>query len=163
MPSPARVGPGEAVRIFTGAPLPEGADRVVIQEDVHRDGDTITLGDRLGSETNIRPAGGDFRAGDRIAPPRRLRPADLGAAGGDEHRPQLPVTRRPVVALIATGDELVMPGEDPAPRPDHRLATASRLDGDGRGRGRRGADAADRPRHRGRAADWRSSWRPTPT
>ena len=105
---------GNAVRIFTGAPVPEGAERVVLQEDVTREGARITLGNRLESGANIRPAGQDFRAGDRIEPPRRLRAADLGLIAA-MNQPQVQVTRRPVVALIATGDELVMPGEVPGP------------------------------------------------
>ena len=63
-----RLAEGEALRIFTGAPVPDGAARVIIQEDVTRDGDTITLGDRLDDKTNIRPAGGDFTQGDRCRP-----------------------------------------------------------------------------------------------
>lgn len=108
------VGPGQAVRIFTGAPLPAGADRVVIQEDVRRDGDRIVIGDALDAGPHVRPAGADFRAGDVIGAPRRLGPAELALAAS-MNLPELPVTRRPVVALIATGDELVMPGEDPGP------------------------------------------------
>ena len=109
-----RIGPGEALRIFTGAPLPAGADRVLIQEDVRRQGDRITLGDGLDQAAHIRPAGADFSAGDRLSAPRRLRPVDLAliAAMGQA---EVTVTRRPVVALIATGDELVMPGMPPAP------------------------------------------------
>ena len=114
------VGPGEAARIFTGAPMPVGADRVVIQEDVTPDGDVITLGDRLDAGTNIRPRGGDFPAGFRMTAPRRLRPHDL-ALLASMNVALVPVTRRPVVALIATGDELVMPGEDP--RPDQIIAS----------------------------------------
>jgi molybdopterin molybdotransferase len=108
-----RVGAGEAVRIFTGAPVPEGADIVVIQEEAARDGETVTLRAPAG-EANIRPAGGDFRRGARVAAPRRLRAADLAllAAMGAG---RVPVARRPAVALIATGDELVMPGEAPGP------------------------------------------------
>ncbi len=105
---------GNAVRIFTGAPVPEGAERVVLQEDVTLDGTRITLGNRLESGVNIRPAGQDFRKGDRIEAPRRLRPADLGLIAA-MNQPQVQVARRPVVALIATGDELVMPGEVPGP------------------------------------------------
>lgn len=105
---------GEAVRIFTGAPVPAGATCVVIQEDTQRDGDTITLRDRLDTATHIRPAGGDFRAGDRIEPGRRLRPADLALLAA-MNVPEVQVARRPVVALVATGDELVMPGETPGP------------------------------------------------
>ncbi|RFU14708.1 molybdopterin molybdenumtransferase MoeA [Rhodobacteraceae bacterium W635] len=111
---------GAAVRIFTGAPVPEGTARVIIQEDVTRDGDTIALGDRLDGKTNIRPAGGDFTCGDRLAAPRRLRPADIALAAAMNHA-TLPVTREPVVALIATGDELVQPGD--APRADQIVAS----------------------------------------
>lgn len=108
------VGPGQAARIFTGAPLPEGADRVVIQEDVTTQGDAIILGDRPDGPTHIRPAGCDFLAGAPVAAPRRLRAADLALLAA-MNLPALPVTRKPEVALIATGDELVMPGEDPGP------------------------------------------------
>lgn len=107
------VGPGQAVRIFTGAPVPDGADRVVIQEDVRRDGDRIVLGDRPEAESNIRPAGNDFRAGHQMSP-RRLHPADVALLAAMGHG-TVPVTRRPAVALIATGDELVTPGETPGP------------------------------------------------
>ena len=107
------VGPGQAVRIFTGAPVPDGATRVVIQEDVRRDGDRITLTGGSDGSTNIRPRGQDFRAGDSLSP-RRLRPNDLALLAA-MNIPAVQATRRPVVALIATGDELVMPGEDPAP------------------------------------------------
>ena len=106
------LGPGQALRIFTGAPMPAGADRVVIQEDVTRTGDRIVLGDRLDRGTNVRAQGSDFAAGDRIAAPRRLRPADLALLAA-MNLALVPVSRRPVVALIPTGDELVMPGEEP--------------------------------------------------
>ncbi len=112
-PFAGRVGPGQAVRIFTGAAVPQGADRVVIQEDVARDGDSIFIGPRPDAGTNIRPRGGDFPAGATLAP-RRLRPADLAllAAMNIAH---LPCARRPEVAILMTGDELVMPGESPGP------------------------------------------------
>lgn len=108
------VGPSQAVRIFTGAPVPEGADRVIIQEDVTREGDRITLGPGLDQAHHIRPSGGDFTVGDRIAAPRVLSPTDLALAAA-MNQPTLSVTRRPEVAIIATGDELVMPGDAPAP------------------------------------------------
>lgn len=114
------IGAGEALRIFTGAPLPAGADRVVIQEDVTREGEAIVLGDRLDAATNVRPAGADFRAGARIEAPRRLSPADLALAAA-MNSARVSVTRRPVVALIPTGDELVLPGE--APRADQIVAS----------------------------------------
>lgn len=105
---------GQSARIFTGAPLPAGADWVVIQEDVTRDGDSITLGNTLETNPYIRPAGADFRIGDQIKAPRVLSPADI-ALLASMNIAQVPVTRRPVVAIIATGDELVQPGETPGP------------------------------------------------
>jgi len=65
------VGAGEAIRIFTGAPVPAGADRVVIQEDVTRDGNLVTLRGELDSSTHVRPVGSDFRVGTEITAPRR--------------------------------------------------------------------------------------------
>jgi len=109
-----RIGSGETVRIFTGAPLPAGADRVIIQEDVTRAGDMITLGTELDSGTHVRAAGGDFRVGDRIEAPRMLGPSDLALLAA-MNIAEVPVTRRPEVALMSTGDELVMPGEEPGP------------------------------------------------
>ncbi len=114
-----RVGPGEAVRIFTGAPVPAGASRVVLQEDVTRQGDRITLGAATGGGLNIRQRGQDFPAGAALAP-RRLRPADLALIAA-MNLPQVRCHRRPIVALIATGDELVMPGE--VPRADQIVAS----------------------------------------
>ncbi len=106
--------PGQAVRIFTGAPVPEGCDRVVLQEDVSREGARITLTGRPDRSDNIRPAGTDFRQGDALGAPRLLRPSDI-ALLASMNLPELQVTRRPDVALISTGDELVMPGETPGP------------------------------------------------
>ena len=108
------VGAGQAVRIFTGAPVPDGADFVVIQEDVRAEGDLITITDAPGSKTNIRLAGGDFTQNTPLEAPRVLRPQDI-ALLASMNIPLVPVRRRPVVALISTGDELVMPGEDPGP------------------------------------------------
>jgi len=103
---------GQAVRIFTGAPVPDGADRVIIQEDVTRDGDQITLHDNLDAKTYIRPAGQDFQAGDPLYPPRVLSSADIALLAA-MNIASVPVSRKPVVAIIPTGDELVQPGEDP--------------------------------------------------
>lgn len=114
------IGPGEALRIFTGAPVPDGADCVVIQEDVTREGDRIVLGAALDTGRNIRPEGTDFRKGAKIAAPRRLSPADVALAAS-MNVPLLEVSRRPEVALIATGDELVSPGE--VPRADQIIAS----------------------------------------
>ena len=104
-----KVGAGQAVRIFTGAPVPEGADFVVIQEDVDRKGNLITILDEPGPNSNIRPKGGDFAIGDTVSAPRRLTPADV-ALLASMNIAEVPVVRRPVVAVMSTGDELVMPG-----------------------------------------------------
>ncbi|CAN0583185.1 unnamed protein product, partial [Ectocarpus sp. 12 AP-2014] len=109
-----RVGAGQAVRIFTGAPVPDGADHVVIQEDVRRDGQLISLLEDKDPKDNIRPAGTDFRVGARIEAPRRISAPDVALLAA-MNIATLTVRRRPTVALISTGDELVMPGEDPGP------------------------------------------------
>jgi molybdopterin molybdotransferase len=106
------VGPAQAVRIFTGAPVPAGATRVIIQEDITRDGTQIIV-TSADAATNIRPQGQDFRVGDSL-PPRRLTAYDLALLAA-MNLGSVTVTRRPTVALIATGDELVMPGETPSP------------------------------------------------
>jgi molybdopterin molybdotransferase len=111
------VGPGDTVRILTGAPLPAGADTVVVQEDIARDGDTVTLtGDGPPREgAHIRRAGLDFAAGQPIARAGdRVTPARIGVAAAAGHA-ALPVHRRPRVAVLATGDELVPPGVAPGP------------------------------------------------
>ncbi len=109
-----RVGAGQCVRIFTGAPMPEGTNRVIIQEDVTRKGDLITLGRKLDKGPHVRPAGADFAVGDQVEAPRLLTPAHLALIAA-MNAPKVTVRRKPVVALLATGDELVMPGEDPGP------------------------------------------------
>ncbi len=115
------VGPGQVVRIFTGAPVPPGATRVIIQEDVVRLDDRILLKEGLDTASHIRPLGQDFRKGDSLSP-RRLRPNDLALLAA-MNIPAVQASRKPVVAIIATGDELVMPGE--APRPDQIIASNS--------------------------------------
>jgi molybdopterin molybdotransferase len=109
------VGPGEAVRIFTGGVIPDGADAVVIQEDTVADGASITVTEAAIPGRHIRPAGVDFHQGDvLISQGSRLTDRDLSLAASMNH-PELPVCRRPKVALLATGDELVMPGTTPGP------------------------------------------------
>ena len=108
------VGEGEAVRIFTGAPVPDGADTILIQEDAEVSGDGIVVRGDLGAGTHIRPAGGDFHEGARFEAPRRLSARDISLLAA-MNAPRLEVVRRPVVALIPTGNELVMPGEEPGP------------------------------------------------
>ena len=109
------VGAGEAVRIFTGGVIPQGADAVIIQEDTVVEDGGITITEAAIPGRHIRPAGVDFREGDvLLAAGRRLTDRDLSLAAGMNY-PQLPVHRRPRVAILATGDELVMPGETPGP------------------------------------------------
>ncbi len=104
------IRPGEAARIFTGAPLPEGADAIVIQEDVRREGASITLTGPASAGDNVRPAGLDFREGEALLPAgRRLTPRDVALAAAANHA-NLMVRRRARVAILATGDELVAPG-----------------------------------------------------
>jgi len=109
------VGPGDTARIFTGAPLPAGTDRVVIQEEVRRDGDRAIFGAPTSASRHIRRQGCDFRSGEvlleagvRINPWRLALAASAGAA-------MLECVRRPRVAILATGDELVEPGQTAGP------------------------------------------------
>ncbi len=110
-PFDGEVPAGAAVRLFTGSVVPAGADCIVIQEDVSRDGDRITLNEAARPGRHIRPAGQDFRAGDMVlAAGRRLTARDIGLAAAANY-PWLEVHRAPRVALLATGDEIVLPGE----------------------------------------------------
>lgn len=105
------LGPGECVRLFTGAPLPDGADTVVIQEHTEADGEAILIKESPAAGKHVRPAGLDFAEGQvRLPAGRRLTARDLGLAAAMNH-PWLPVRRRPRVAILATGDEIAMPGE----------------------------------------------------
>jgi molybdopterin molybdotransferase len=106
----ARLAPGEAVRIFTGAPLPDGADSVIMQEYAQRDGETVKFAEGYGPARHVRIAGSDFAKGDiLLAKGTQLGPKALvAAAAGDSGRVQ--VGSRPRVALLATGDELTDPG-----------------------------------------------------
>ncbi|MFV0300797.1 MAG: gephyrin-like molybdotransferase Glp [Paracoccus sp. (in: a-proteobacteria)] len=112
-PWSGEAAPGTSVRIFTGAPVPAGYDRVVMQENTAREGDLLTVTDRSGG-SHIRPRGNDFSEGDRFAPARPLTASDIGLLAG-MNIPTVGVARRPRVAVLATGDELVRPGEIPAP------------------------------------------------
>jgi molybdopterin molybdotransferase len=110
-----RLRPGEAARIFTGGVVPDGADTVVIQENTRREGDRVVIGQAARKAQNVRGAGLDFRAGDiLLRQGRRLTPVEVGLAASMNHA-AVPVHRRPKVALLATGDELVMPGVEPGP------------------------------------------------
>lgn len=105
--------PGTAVRIFTGAPVPAGYDRVVLQENTLRDGDSITV-ETHSQNLNIRQQGNDFAQGTEFFPRRPLAPSDLALLAA-MNIPEITVARRPRVAVMAGGDELVRPGGDPRP------------------------------------------------
>ena len=109
------IGPGEAARIFTGGVLPRGADTVVIQEITRRAGDLVTIERSEGQGRNIRPEGLDFRAGSVLmAKGHRLVSRSIALAGAMNHA-TVTVHRRPHMAVLATGDELIAPGIIPAP------------------------------------------------
>jgi molybdopterin molybdotransferase len=104
------IAPGECLRIFTGAPLPAGADRVIIQEVVQREGDEALMAGPLSSGRHVRAQGSDFIAGDTLLPAgRTLDPRALVAAAAADSG-TVPVWRRPRIAILGTGDELVEPG-----------------------------------------------------
>jgi molybdopterin molybdotransferase len=112
---PGTLAPREAVRIFTGAPVPAGADAVVIQEDTQADGESVVVKERPGEHQFIRPAGLDFRAGaSLLRAGQRLDARRLALSAAMGHG-ALPVRRPPRIAILATGDELVRPGERPGP------------------------------------------------
>ena len=107
------IAAGEAVRILTGAPLPPGADAIVIQENADRAGPRLTVREGVPDAAHVRPEGGDFRVGEtvlRAGEVLQARALSLAAAAGHG---TLPVRRKPRVAILATGDELVAPGVMP--------------------------------------------------
>ena len=109
------VGAGQAVRIFTGGPLPDGADAIVIQEDTEAGDGVVTVKVAVAEGNYIRPAGLDFTAGDvGLTAGRRITARDVGLAAA-MNVPWLAVHRRPRVALLATGDEIVRPGDPIGP------------------------------------------------
>jgi len=115
---------GEAARIFTGAPLPEGADTIVIQEDTERDGDTVRVVEGAKRGTYVRRAGLDFSEGEVLLHKgTRMTPRHIGLAAA-MNRPWLFVYRRPVVGILSTGDEVVMPGEPIGP---HQIVSSNAL------------------------------------
>ncbi|MBE7637558.1 molybdopterin molybdenumtransferase MoeA [Sneathiella sp. P13V-1] len=105
------VGTGEAVRIFTGAPLPKGTDTIIIQEDTDRDGDIVTVKEGADEGRYVRRAGIDFREGEpALKAGKKLTPRDIGLMAA-MNIPWVAVYRKPQIALLSTGDELVRPGE----------------------------------------------------
>ncbi len=112
---PRAVGRGEAVRIFTGAALPEGTDTVVIQENTERDGNDVIVREGVKNGANVRGRGIDFTEGRTLlAAGRRLDAAALMLAAAMGHG-EVAVRKRPTVAILATGSELVPPGTPPGP------------------------------------------------
>jgi molybdopterin molybdotransferase len=110
-PFDGQVGPGQAVRLFTGSVIPAGADAILLQEDATRDGDRVRVNEAVVEGRHIRRKGQDFVAGDVVIPPgRRMSARDVGLAAAANY-PWLSVHRRPRVAILATGDEIAMPGE----------------------------------------------------
>jgi molybdopterin molybdotransferase len=114
-PFSGKLGPGEALRLFTGSMVPEGADAVLAQEDASRDGDAVSFTEVPRPGKFIRPRGQDFRAATLLAAKgKRLTPRDLALlAAGD--LAAVEVRRRPLIAFAATGDELSRPGEPRKP------------------------------------------------
>lgn len=105
------VGPGETVRIFTGSVIPDRADAILLQEDASRDGDFVTANEAVRAGRHIRHAGQDFSAGDVLVPAgKRLKARDIGLIAAGNH-PWVSVRRSPRVAILATGDEIALPGE----------------------------------------------------
>jgi molybdopterin molybdotransferase len=124
-PAPSPPPVGHCVRIFTGAPLPAGFDRVIIQEQVRREGDRVLIDGPVDESSYVRAAGSDFEEGDELVPAGRLLGprAIVAAAAGDVGT--VSVFRMPRVALLATGDELAAPGE--ARQRPAAIPTASRM------------------------------------
>ena len=109
------VGPGQAARIFTGGVLPRGADTVVIQERAKREGERVAIAEPVKQARNVRAAGLDFRQGERLLTQGRvLSNRDLMLAAAMNYA-KVKVHRRPKVAVLGTGDELVPPGSQPRP------------------------------------------------
>jgi len=110
-PFAGTVGPGQIVRLFTGSVVPAGADAILLQEDATRDGETVTVNEAVVAGRHIRRAGQDFGCGDVVLPAgRRLTARDIGLAAAANH-PWLTVHRRPRIGILATGDEIALPGE----------------------------------------------------
>jgi molybdopterin molybdotransferase len=109
------VNTGQAVRIFTGAPMPAGTDAIVIQENTARDGAKVIVREGIADPGHIRHRGIDFKQGDTLLPAgRRIGPREIALAASMGHG-TLQVSRRPRIAMLSTGDELVPPGRTPGP------------------------------------------------
>ncbi len=114
-PFAGSVGPGEAARIFTGGVLPPGADAIIVQEETERRGDIVVITGAAQPGKHIRREALDFASGQvLLGRGRRLSARDIALAAAMNHA-EIPVRRRPRVAILATGDELVPPGTNPGP------------------------------------------------
>jgi molybdopterin molybdotransferase len=114
-PFAGAIGANEAARIFTGGVLPNGSDTVIIQENTTREGDSVIVNTAASRAKNVRAAGLDFRQGTvLLRKGRRLTGRDVALAAAMNY-PAVPVHRRPKIAIVATGDELVAPGTEPGP------------------------------------------------
>ena len=109
-PSTASLGPGETLRIFTGAHLPDGADRVLVQEIVEADGDMVRLVGEYGDNRHVRHQGSDYAAGDILLRAGTLISPNTIVLLAGADRAEVTAVRRPRVAVLATGDELAPPG-----------------------------------------------------
>ena len=110
------LAPGQAARIFTGGALPEGADTIVIQEDTERHGDTVRVTEKPAEKGEfVRPAGLDFKEGEVLLSTGQVITARGVGLAAAMNVPWLMVRRRPRVAFVATGDEVVMPGQPVGP------------------------------------------------
>ena len=110
-PFEGRLSSGECVRLFTGSVMPDGSDCVLIQENATRDGDSVTVNEAVAVARHIRRAGQDFSVSDVVlVAGRRLGARDIGVAAAANHA-WIACHRRPVIALLATGDEIALPGE----------------------------------------------------
>ena len=110
-PFDGQLGPGEAVRLFTGSVVPAGADTILLQEDATAGEGTVRVNETVRPARHIRRAGQDFARGEAVLPQgRRLTVRDIGLAAAANH-PWLTVHRRPCIGILATGDEIAMPGE----------------------------------------------------
>jgi molybdopterin molybdotransferase len=119
-----QIGPGEAARIFTGAPLPAGTDTIVIQEDTQRDGDQVRVLEGAPRGRYVRREGLDFGEGEvLLRAGRRLTARDIGLVAA-MNRPWLLVHRRPRIGILSTGDEIVMPGDPIGP---HQIVSSNSL------------------------------------
>ena len=110
----ATLPPGSAIRVFTGAPMPEGADSILIQENADRNGDRIKVVKAPAPSEYFRPAGCDFTAGFRLTAPRRLTARDIALLAA-MNIAEIRAARKPIVALVPTGNELTPPGATPGP------------------------------------------------